>query len=110
MNKRALRSFVVFSKMKLMKELENFGKLIQKHIDFHFALALVAIFGTTASLYLQFSQADLDFDTLTSSIYSVVHSRDQDLRENISLNYQLDQLEKEFDQLDVNMNDATPSQ
>lgn len=76
-------------------------ELIDKHIDFHLALALVAILGTAGSLYLQFGQADLEFDALNSSIYSVAQGRDPDTKENSSLNSQLDQLEKQFEALDV---------
>ncbi len=94
MNKRALRSFLLFT---IIREMKQIGELI----DFHFALALIAIFGVAGSLYLQFGQANLEFDTLNSSIYSVVHGWDSDTKENVSINYQLDQLEKEFEALDT---------
>lgn len=94
MNRRALHSFFIFVIIKTMKHIGEF-------IDFHFSLALIAVFGMTSFLYLQFDQADLEFDTLNSSIYSVVHGQDPDTKENITLNQQLDQLENEFEAPDT---------
>ena len=79
-----------------MKHLFN---MLEKHIDFNFALALIAIFGTAASLYLQFSQANVEFDTLNGSMYSIVRSQGSNMKENISLNQELDELEKSLDDL-----------
>ena len=73
-----------------------------KYIDFHFALALIAIFGTVASLYLQFSKANTEFDTLNASMYSVVKTQGNNLRENMSINHELDELEKSLDALNLN--------
>jgi len=81
-----------------MKHLFN---LLEKHIDFNFTLALIAMFGTAASLYLQFSQANVEFDTLNGSMYSVVRNQESDLNENISLNQELDELEKSLS--DINL-------
>ncbi len=76
--------------------------LLEKHIDFHFSLALIAIFGTAMSLYLQFSAANTEFDTLNASVYSVVKNQGNNLRENASLNYELDEIEKSLDALHLN--------
>lgn len=73
-----------------------------KYIDFHFALALIAIFGTAGSLYLQFNEANTEFDILNASVYSVVRSRGSDLRESASINKELDELEKSLDSLNLN--------
>jgi len=76
--------------------------LTMKHIDFHFALALIAIFGTAMSLYLQFSTANTEFDTLNASMYSIVKNQGNDLRESTSINYELDEIEKSLDMLILN--------
>ena len=94
MNKRALRSFFVF--------IIIIVRFTMKHIDFHFALALIAIFGTAASLYLQFSTANTEFDTLNASMYSIVKNQGNDLRESTSINYELDEIEKSLDMLILN--------
>mgnify|MGYP001592542664 CR=1 FL=1 len=82
--------------------MKHFLELIGKHIDFHFALALIAIFGTAGSLYLQFTDANTEFDTLNASIYSVVKNQGNDLRESASIKYELDQMEKSLDALNLN--------
>lgn len=79
-----------------MKEIFD---LIAKHIDFHFSLALIAILGTVGSLYLQFNEADTEFDTLNASIYSVVRNRGIDFREDVFIDQELDELEKSLDGL-----------
>lgn len=99
MNKRALRSFFILVRIELMK---YFVDLLEKHIDFHFALALIAILGTVGSLYLQLSEANTEFDTINASIYSVVKNQGQDLRENVILDQELDELEKSLDDLNLN--------
>ena len=76
--------------------------LTMKHIDFHFALALIAIFGTAMSLYLQFSEANTEFDILDASVYSVIQSQGSELRESMSINQELDELEKSLDELNLN--------
>lgn len=71
-----------------------------KYIDFYFALTLVSIFGTAGSLYLQFAQANVEFEILNGSTYSIVRSHKTiDGRENAVLNQQLDQLANELDAL-----------
>ncbi len=76
-----------------------FDQLIGRHIDFHLALALIAIVGVATSLYLQFGEANTEFDTLNASMYSVVQSQGRDARDNASLNHELDELEKSLDNL-----------
>ena len=83
-------------------QMKHIGELIGKYIDFHFALALIAIFGTAGSLYLQFNETNIEFDILNASMYSVVKNQGNDLRENVSLNYELDKLEKSLDALILN--------
>lgn len=74
--------------------------LLNEYIDFNFALALIAILGTAGSLYLQFAQASVEFETLNGSMYSIIRSqKTMDNRENDGLNQQLDQIEKELDAL-----------
>lgn len=76
---------------------------MDKHIDFHFALAVVVIFGVAGFLSLQFGQANTEFDTLDASIYSVVQSqKTMDDRESAALNHRLDQIENELDALILN--------
>lgn len=82
--------------------MKHFIELIHKHIDFHFALAVIAIFGTAGFLSLQFNDANTEFDTLNASMYSVVKNQGNDLRANVSINYELDELEKSLDALIFN--------
>lgn len=83
--------------------MKNVFELIGKHIDFHFVLALIAIFGTAGSLYLQFAQADVEFETLNGSMYAVVRNQKTiDDREDAVLNRQIDQIENELDMLILN--------
>ena len=76
--------------------------LLEKHIDFHFALAIIAILGTAASLYLQFNEANIGFDILDASVYSVIQSHGSELRESVSINQELDELGKSLDELNLN--------
>lgn len=85
-----------------MYVMNNFINLLEKHIDFHFTLALIAIFGTVGSLYLQFNEANSEFEILNASAYSIFRSQGSDLRENLSLNQELDELEKSLDTLNLN--------
>ncbi len=96
---KTLRLVVVFIKMELMN---NFLNLLEKHIDFHFALAIIAILGTAGSLALQFNEANSEFETLNASAYSIFRTQGSDLKENISLNQELDELEKSLDTLNLN--------
>lgn len=73
------------------------GELIERHIDFHFALALIAIFGTAGSLYFQFNEANTEFGTLNASIYSIVRKQGIDFREDVFIDQELDELEKSLD-------------
>ena len=70
-----------------------------KYIDFHFVLALVAILGTAGSLYLQFTEANNEFDTLNASMYSAVRSQEMDLKENAYFDKELNELVKSLDDL-----------
>lgn len=81
-----------------MKEI--FG-LIGKHIDFYFSLALIVILGTAGSLYLQFNEANNEFETLNvnATMYSVMRSRQIDWRDDVSISYELDELAKLIDGL-----------
>ncbi|HEY4474591.1 MAG TPA: hypothetical protein VJC06_01565 [Candidatus Paceibacterota bacterium] len=79
--------------------MKHFFETLEKYIDFHFALALIAIFGTAGSLYLQLDEANSEFDALNASTYSVVRSRSNDARENSTLNSELDELGKSLDDL-----------
>ncbi len=79
--------------------MKYFLELISKHTDFHFALALIAILGTAVSLYLQFNEANTEFDTLNASMYAVVRSQGRDLRDNASLNHELDEVGRLLDNL-----------
>ncbi len=82
--------------------MKHFFELIDKYVDFHLALAVVAILGTAASLYLQFSEANTEFDTLNASTYSVIRSRGRDMRDNVSINRELDDVDKSLDALILN--------
>ncbi len=70
-----------------------------KYIDFHFALALIAIFATAGSLYLELKEANSEFDILDASMYSVIQSQSFDNRESSTLINQLDQLEESLNDL-----------
>ena len=70
-----------------------------KHVDFHFALALIAILGTAGSLYLQFNETNTEIDTINASMYSVIRSQGSDLRESVAINQELDELGKSLDDL-----------
>lgn len=85
-----------------MELMNNFINLLEKHIDFHFALALIAILGTTGSLYIQFNEANSEFETLNASAYSIFRSQGSDLREDLYLSQELDELEKSLDELNLN--------
>jgi len=82
--------------------MRNFMNLLEKQLDFHLVLALIAIFGVAISLSLQFHQANTEFEILNASIYSVVRSQERDLRENASVDQELNELGKLLDELDLN--------
>lgn len=79
--------------------MKRFLDLLEKHIDFHFALALIAILGTATSLYLQFSEANNEFNTLSASMSSIVRSQGIDSKENMYLNQELNKLGESLDNL-----------
>ena len=78
------------------------GELIEKYIDFHFALALIAILGTAGALYFQLDEANTEFDTLNASMYSIVRNQESDFRENASFGQELDELEESLNALILN--------
>jgi hypothetical protein len=78
------------------------SELIDKHIDFNLVLTLIAILGTAGFVYLQFSDAKTEFEILNASTYSIIQSRGDDLRENISIKQELDELGKSLDDLNLN--------
>ncbi len=82
--------------------MKHFLDILEKQIDFHFALALIAILGTAGSLYLQFNEANTEFDTLNASMYSVVRSQERDVMENEALDHELDELGKLLNMLNLN--------
>lgn len=75
-----------------------------KLIDFHLSLALVAVVAVSGAVFLQFVEADAEFETLNGLSYSIVRSRDSIDNAEISvLNNELDQLEKELEMLDLEL-------
>ncbi len=84
--------------------MKHISESVKRYIDFHFALALVAILGTAGSLYLQFDNAGTEFDALNASVYSysVVRIHERDLMENESLDQELDELGRLLDALNLN--------
>ncbi|OGN01225.1 MAG: hypothetical protein A3I26_02080 [Candidatus Yanofskybacteria bacterium RIFCSPLOWO2_02_FULL_43_10] len=80
--------------------MKHISEFIDKHVDFNFALAIIAILGTAGSLYLQFSEANTEFDTLNASMHTVIRGQERGvLRENASINNELDELGKSLDML-----------
>lgn len=79
--------------------MSHFLDLLKKHVDFHFSLALIAILGTAGSVCLQFKEANDEFDALNASMYSVVRSQGSDLRDDIFISHELDELAKSLDGL-----------
>lgn len=77
-------------------------ELMSKHIDFHLALALVAVITVSGLVFLQFVQADTEFQTLNGLSYFTVRGQDTiDNSESAVLNRELDKLENELEALDV---------
>lgn len=79
--------------------MKHFNELIKEHVDFHFVLVLVAIFGTAGFLSLQFTDANTEFEIMGASMYSVVRTQGGDEKENISINHELDELQDSLDEL-----------
>ncbi len=71
--------------------------------DFHFTLAIIAIFGLAASIFLQIQEAGSEYEYLSSSMAPLVRSghNSRDINEAIKLNAELDDLEKELQMLDL---------
>ena len=83
--------------------MKNILEFVGKHVDFHFVLALVVIFGTAGSLYLQFAQANVEFEILNGSMSSVIRiQKTMADRESTVLNHQLEQIENELNALILN--------
>lgn len=72
-------------------------------LDFYFTLAIIAIFGTTASLFLQLQEAGSEYEYLSSSMAPLVRSghNSRDINEAIKLNAELDELEHQLEMLDL---------
>ena len=72
-------------------------------LDFYFVLAMVAIFGSTASLFLQIQEAGNEYEYLSSSMAPLVRSghNSRDINEAIKLNAELDELEHQLEMLDL---------
>lgn len=67
-------------------------------LDFYFVLAMIVIFGTTASLFLQLQEAGYEYESLNSSLAPLVRSRNaNNINEAIRLNQELDELELELE-------------
>lgn len=76
------------------------GEFLSEYVDFYFALALIAILGTAGSLYLQFGEANVEFETLNGSMYSIIRNqKTMDNRESDVLSQQLNQIENELNSL-----------
>lgn len=72
-------------------------------LDFYFVLAMVAIFGSAASLFLQLQEAGYEYEHLSSSMAPLVRTRNNssDINEALKINAELDDLEKELRMLDL---------
>jgi len=70
-----------------------------KYVDFHFSLALIAIFATAGSLYLELDKANTEFEVLNASTYSIIQDQSRSLMEDASMDIELDELGKSLDGL-----------
>lgn len=72
-------------------------------LDFYFILAIIAIFGSAASVFLQFQEASYEYELLSSSLASLVRNRSGvgNINETLRLNEELNALELELESLDV---------
>ena len=72
-------------------------------VDFYFALAMIAIFGTAASLFLQFEEAGYEYESLSSSMAPLVRKSNNagNINETLRLNQELDELEQQLETLDL---------
>ena len=75
-------------------------------LDFHFTLAIIAIFGSAASLFLQIQEAGSEYEYLSSSMAPLVRSghNSRDINEAIKLDAELDDLEHQLEMLDPVVN------
>lgn len=73
-------------------------------LDFYFTLAIIAIFGSAASLFLQIQEAGSEYEYLSSSMAPLVRSGhdSRDINEALNLNAELDDLERQLEMLDMN--------
>ncbi|MBI2068832.1 MAG: hypothetical protein HYT67_01875 [Candidatus Yanofskybacteria bacterium] len=71
--------------------------------DFYFALAMIAIFGSAASLFLQIQEAGSEYEYLSSSMAPLVRSGhgSRDINEVLKLDAELDELEQQLETLDL---------
>ncbi len=72
-------------------------------LDFHFTLAIIAIFGLAASLFLQMQEAGSEYEYLSGSMAPLVRSgqNSRDINEAIRLNAELDEFERQLEMLDL---------
>ena len=70
--------------------------------DFNFTLALIAIFGLAASLFLQIQEAGFEYEHLSSSMSPLVRSGNDagNINETLRLDQELDDLENQLEMLD----------
>lgn len=76
-------------------------KKLDYEIDFHFVLAMIAILGSAASLFLQFQDASFEHESLTSSMLPIIRNKNEayNINETLLLNQELDKLEDELEAL-----------
>lgn len=79
--------------------MKHFFDTLEKYIDFHFALAVVAILAIAGSLYLEFNKANTEFEILNASTYFIIQNQSRDSMENASVDHELDELGKSLDSL-----------
>lgn len=70
--------------------------------DFHFTLAIIAIFGSAAGLSFQFDDARYEYENLSSSMAPLIRSNNKANNINAALKLQaeLDDLEQQLQVLD----------
>ena len=67
-------------------------------LDFYFALALIALFGSAASLTLEFQNAGYEYENLSGSLAPLVrtHNDASDINEALNIQAELDDLEQQL--------------
>ncbi len=73
-------------------------------LDFYFALALIAIFGSAASLSLEFQNAGYEYDNLTSSLAAPLirtSNTASEINSVANIQAELDNLGLELEKLDL---------